>query len=212
MEFDKMFLTSDGTSCDVHEATRGVQNEFLKGLEGNNLQVFGDYGKYESINVSKVLFVFAGAFNNETNINVNRLSELGVKREFLGRVPLVFEIEKLQVTDLIKIAERSNLLEQWLKLACIDNESDYESEKYKALAEIKRYIEKKSDDNIIGARWISALIHRYFLNGKKLTDENEESLMPNKPVTTNIFKKEETNTETELDNAGKNSDFSVEDF
>lgn len=180
-EWDKMYITSDGTADAIHEATRGVQNEFLKILEGGRAQVFSDYGKYANVDMSKVLFIFAGAFNNETNINLNRLSELGVKREFLGRVPHIYEIKKLSLLNLLKIAEEHPLLKQWLNFAVDPEVDDLETIKHKCLAEIKAYISKNYEDNVIGARWVSSLITKYFLNGLKLPLEDTAGTMPNKP-------------------------------
>lgn len=180
-EWDKMYITSDGTCDNIHEATRGVQNEFLKILEGGKAQVFGDYGKYASVDMNKVMFVFAGAFNNEENINLKRLSELGVKREFLGRVPHVYEIKKLSLENLLLIAEEHPLLDQWLSFAADPESDDKELMKWECLKSLKDYISKNYDDNVIGARWIPALIQKYFLNGLKLPIEDTAGSMPNKP-------------------------------
>ena len=43
-------------------STTGVQNEFLKVLEGDTAEVYHDYGKYARASVKNVLFVFAGGF------------------------------------------------------------------------------------------------------------------------------------------------------
>ena len=85
-EFDKLFISGNSNSSCAHESTTGVQNEFLKVLESDVASVFGDYGKYINAQTSNILFVFAGAFNNEEGITIDRLRELGLKTEFLGRV------------------------------------------------------------------------------------------------------------------------------
>ena len=69
-EFDKLFISGNSNDSAAHETTTGVQNEFLKVLEGGTASVFGDYGKYVPVQMNKVMFVFAGAFNGE----VSRLS------------------------------------------------------------------------------------------------------------------------------------------
>ena len=48
-------------------------------LESDTTSVFGDYGKYISVPIDNVLFVFAGAFNNEPHIRQTK----GLKQSFL---------------------------------------------------------------------------------------------------------------------------------
>lgn len=60
-EFDKLFISTNSNSSFANDITTGVQNEFLKVLESGTTAVYGDYGKYLDADVSKVLFVFAGA-------------------------------------------------------------------------------------------------------------------------------------------------------
>jgi len=84
-EFDKLFISGNSNSDLAHESTNGVQNEFLKVLESDTATVFGDYGKYITAPTKDVLFIFAGAFNGEEEIDIDRLRELGIKTEFLGR-------------------------------------------------------------------------------------------------------------------------------
>ena len=209
-EFDKLYLSSDGSSDSIHEATRGVQNEFLKALENTKIQVFADYGKYESISVSKVLFVFAGAFNNETGINIHRLSELGVKREFLGRVSLIYEVKKLSVEELMMIADKHWLLDQWLELQYEKDSYEYTTERSKALDKIKAYIKHNYDDNVIGARWVPSLINKYFINNKTLPIVEKENHPVKERPLINLYEEETNNDfkieETPFDNDQSNID------
>lgn len=78
-EFDKLFISGNSNSQLANEATTCVQNEFLKVLEADTTSVFGDYGKYLMFLLRIFLFVFAGAFNNESNITLDRLRDFGVK-------------------------------------------------------------------------------------------------------------------------------------
>ena len=71
-EFDKLFISGNNNSSLAHETTNGVQNEFLKVLESEKATVAGDYGKYLDIPIKNVLFIFAGAFNGEENISIDR--------------------------------------------------------------------------------------------------------------------------------------------
>ena len=94
-EFDKLFINGNTNSQLANESTASVQNEFLKLLESDTTSVFGDYGKYISVPIDNVLFVFAGAFNNEPHITLDRLRDFGVKTEFLGRVGLIYNTKPL---------------------------------------------------------------------------------------------------------------------
>lgn len=88
-EWDKLFISDNSNNSIAHETTTGIQNEFLKVLESATISIFDDYGTYINVNSKNVLFVFAGTFNNEENITINKLRELGMKTEFLERVGLI---------------------------------------------------------------------------------------------------------------------------
>lgn len=157
-EFDKLFISGNSNSDLAHESTNGVQNEFLKVLESNEASVYGDYGKYINIPISNILFIFAGAFNGEENISLDRLRELGLKTEFLGRVGLVFNTKPLSLEILYEIFDNSELFKYYLQLFDkIDDE--------KASFEIKAKIKENFDNNTLGARMINTLIHQYFIMG-----------------------------------------------
>ncbi|MCO1498257.1 hypothetical protein, partial [Limosilactobacillus reuteri] len=71
---------------------------------------------YNNISSKNVLFVFAGAFNGEDNLNVDRLREIGLKTEFLGRVGLVYNTKPLTLDEYFLIIENSILLQKYLAL------------------------------------------------------------------------------------------------
>lgn len=157
-EFDKLFI-SGNSNCDLaHETTNGVQNEFLKVLESDEASVYGDYGKYINISIKNVLFIFAGAFNGEDDINLDRLRELGIKTEFLGRVGLVYNIKPLTLQDLLEIFNNSNLFKNYCELF---EDVDVET----ATLKIKAKIQENFENNTLGARMINTLIHQYFIKG-----------------------------------------------
>jgi len=160
-EFDKLFISGNNNCALAHETTNGVQNEFLKVLESDNATVAGDYGKYIDIPVKKVLFLFAGAFNGEPNITIDRLRDFGIKTEFIGRVGLIYNLEKLTIDDMYSILEKSELLKNYLKLFP-------GADKEAALVAIKSFIEKTYENNTLGARLVTTLIHQYFIKGGKL--------------------------------------------
>lgn len=167
-EFDKLFISNNSNSSIANEVTVGVQNEFLRMLESDMTSVYGDYGKYINIDISKVLFVFAGAFNNEEDIDINKLKNFGVKNEFLGRVGLIYNTNKLSLSDLYTILDNAELLKNYLKLYP-------EVKKEEVVSVIKKVLKKNYKDNTLGARIINTLIHQYFIkNGKVGFDKNKD--------------------------------------
>jgi ATP-dependent protease Clp ATPase subunit len=161
-EFDKLFISGNSNSSLAHETTNGVQNEFLKVLEGKKTSVYGDYGKYIEAVCDNALFVFAGAFNGEENITLDRLREMGLKTEFLGRVGLVYGLQKLTLEDLEKILDKSALLASYLELYV-------NAKKETVTSKIMDAVRENYDNNTIGVRILSTLIHQYFINGGALT-------------------------------------------
>lgn len=172
-EFDKLFISGNSNDSAAHESTTGVQNEFLKVLESDTASVFGDYGKYINVNVANVLFVFAGAFNGEEDITLDRLREIGLKTEFLGRVGLVYNTKPLTLEDLYRIVEKSELLDYYCKLF---KGADKEQIIYMLKAHLKRNYEM----NTLGARLINTMIHQYFIKGKLEEKEVKEISFQNK--------------------------------
>lgn len=171
-EFDKLFISGNSNDSCAHETTTGVQNEFLKVLEGNTATVYNDYGKYSDVSVKNVLFVFAGAFNGEENIDLDRLREIGLKTEFLGRVGIIFNAMKLTIDELYEIVDRSPLIDQYCDL--IDD-----TDKEVVVNLIKNYLTENYENNTIGARMIPTLVHQYFING----------CLPEKTVNKSTFQK-----------------------
>lgn len=156
-EFDKLFISGNTNSELAHESTNGVQNEFLRVLEGF-ATVFGDYGKFHSVSTDNILFVFAGAFNGEEDLDIDRLKELGVKTEFVGRVGLVFSLTRTPLNELLQILQDSPLLKQYLGLF-------KKVEMKQAYADISCAVEEQYENNTLGVRLVTTLIHQYFIHG-----------------------------------------------
>jgi ATP-dependent protease Clp ATPase subunit len=156
-EFDKLFISGNTNSALAHETTNGVQNEFLKVLEGS-ASVFGDYGKYVNVKTDNVLFVFAGAFNGEENIDLDRLREFGIKTEFLGRVGLAYGLEKVSLAEMETILVKSKLLNTYLALFP-------DVQKDQVTTVIMKILADNYEKNTIGVRMINTLIHQYFIEG-----------------------------------------------
>lgn len=156
-EFDKLFISGNSNSALAHETTNGVQNEFLKALEGI-ANVSTDYGKFVNIKSDNVLFVFAGAFNGEEDITIDRLREMGMKTEFLGRVGLAYGLEKVSLKEMENILEDSPLLSNYLQLTPSEKKVNVKKSIMKAVA-------ANFDSNAIGVRLLHTLTHQYFIEG-----------------------------------------------
>lgn len=168
-EFDKLFISGNSNDSIAHESTTGVQNEFLKVLESDYSSVFGDYGKYINVSTKNILFIFAGAFNGEENMTIDRLREIGLKTEFIGRVGLIYNTEPLSLDVLFEIVDNSPLLEKYCNLFS-------NADKEKISYEIKSHLQKHYELNTLGARLINTLIHQYFILGK-LPEKETKNIM-----------------------------------
>lgn len=166
-EFDKLFISGNTNSELAQESTTSVQNEFLKVLESRSTQVFGDYGKYIETPVDNVLFVFAGAFNGEADLTIDRLRSFGIKTEFLGRVGLLYNMQKLSLSSMRLALEDSKLLAMYLKL--MPN-----IPRAKALDDIMAAVTAGFEMNTLGIRMLNTLIHQYFIGGGQLPKEEAQ--------------------------------------
>ena len=168
-EFDKLFISGNHNNDLAHETTNGVQNEFLRVLESDTASVFGDYGKYVEMPVDRVLFVFAGAFNGEENINLDRLRDFGIKTEFLGRVSLIYNLQKLSLNSMYVALQRSTLLSHYLSLFPNTNRQQVENT-------IMQFVAQVHETNTLGIRLLNTLINQYFINdGKLVVQEAQHS-------------------------------------
>ncbi len=160
-EFDKLFISGNSNSSLAHEVTNGVQNEFLRVLESETASVFGDYGKYNEVSVDNVLFVFAGAFNNEKDLGLDRLRTLGIKTEFLGRVSLIYNLEKLSLQSMFLALQASDLFKNYCLLFP-------EVDRKQAETEIMTAVTELHEKNSLGIRLLNTLLNQYFINDGKL--------------------------------------------
>lgn len=163
-EFDKLFVSGNSNTSLAHETTNGVQNEFLKVLESKTASVFGDYGKYIEASTEKVLFVFAGAFNGEEGLTIDRLREFGIKTEFLGRVGLIYNLTKLSVDSMYHALLESKLLATYLQLFP-------SADRGKVIADIMMVVSATHEKNTLGIRQLNTLLHQYFINGGVLVQK-----------------------------------------
>lgn len=166
-EFDKLFISGNTNGELAHESTNGVQNEFLTVLEKGYASVFGEYGKYVNIPVGHLLFVFAGAFNNELNVDHNWLREVGVKTEFLGRVPLVYGLPRIGLEDMLALVDTYPLLLQYFEL-----EDTSPAQQEEAIRLLKEKLTRDYEKNSLGIRYLGSLVHQLFINGSFTDDED----------------------------------------
>lgn len=151
-EFDKA-IASDA------EVTSGtVQQEVLKLLEDDTTEVFGNYGKYNRVQVSNVLFVFAGSFAGTEFDSLSDLLDHNVRPELLGRVGLHFHVERANLEELLNLVKKSKLIEEYCQLFSGITQM-------KAVSDISNELEAQFVNNVIGIRIINSLTHQYFING-----------------------------------------------
>lgn len=111
--------------------------------------------------MTRVLFVFAGAFNGEEDIDMDKLRGYGIKTEFLGRVGLVYNLPKMSLESLRLALEDSPLLAKYLEL--------FEDTKKKQVMDaLMPAVTSAYEKNTLGIRLINTLLHQYFVNGGKL--------------------------------------------
>lgn len=175
-EFDKLFISGNSNCSLAHESTNGVQNEFLKILEADEASVFGDYGKYINTSVKNVLFVFAGAFNGEEDITIDRLRDFGIKTEFIGRVGLVYNLPKISLDSMLEVLQNSDHLNKYLNL--FTNVS-----KPEVIDKISAHVKLNYEKNTMGIRYINSLITQYFISGGKLQESEVKKISFNKTLT-----------------------------
>lgn len=152
-EFDKLF--TNGASEGTHEALAGVQNEFLTMLESDTASVFGDYGKYAKVNVGKTLFVFAGAFNGQSDLNEDKLREMGVRTEFLGRVSLLFQTSRISLASMEAAVNANKLIPAYCEVFNRNTKT--------VCKHIKAQVRVAHEHSSIGVRLVNQLVHQYFL-------------------------------------------------
>lgn len=152
-EFDKL-LNQNGGSM---EHTLGVQDEFLKCLESDYISIFGDYGKYIQTEAKRVLFVFAGAFGNKENVTLDDMRDFGLRTEFVGRVGLVFNTNRISLETMLALVPKVKLLDEYLRL--------FKSQKKDTVVHnIRRRLrEEYAKNSSVGLRFLHTLIHQHFM-------------------------------------------------
>ena len=105
------------------------------------------------------MFVFAGAFNG-ADVDLDKLRSFGVKTEFLGRVGLLYALEKAQIDEYIDALKNSRQLELYLELF-----PSQKKNKDKVIQAISEQLIDAYENNTLGFRLVNTLINQYFITG-----------------------------------------------
>lgn len=155
-EFDKLFQRNGEKTEDFRSA---VQDEFLTALESKYQSIFTDYGKYEPVRIDNSLFVFAGAYSNQEIRTMDSLRDAGLRREFIGRVPLVVYTDEIPVAELKKHVTKVDLYKQYKALYP-------ETDDKAAVRGIMKMMDVHSQELSIGIRILNTAIHLHFMDLK----------------------------------------------
>jgi ATP-dependent protease Clp ATPase subunit len=96
-------------------------------------------------------------------LTVDKLREFGIKTEFLGRVGLIFNLEKLSIESMYAALQNSVILDNYLVLFPSIKRDDVEEA-------IMYVVAKEHSKNTLGIRLLNTLINQYFINDGKLLE------------------------------------------
>lgn len=172
-EIDKIAASNGG-----EVSTSGVQNELLKIIEGCTRYIESNFPGESGfeIDTSKMIFIGTGAFqeiyedkkssigfnseknNNKTKIDSEKLIKYGLKRELVGRLPIIVELNNLgkeELRDIILNSDESELTSTINSLKELDIEIENTEE-------VIDYIIDDAIKNKIGARGLILTINSMF--------------------------------------------------
>lgn len=164
-EIDKLRKKSvDGGQADI--SGLGVQQSLLKLLEGSDVSYIsknsknGEYDK--KMSTENILFICSGAFVGLKSTSVQDLTSYGMIPEFIGRFPLITQLQELKLDDYRKILRDSkgsvlNSFKDW-----------FESENIELYVHDNaiNIIAQKAIEKGLGARGLHSVIEEALLNAQ----------------------------------------------
>jgi ATP-dependent Clp protease ATP-binding subunit ClpX len=164
-EIDKIRKKSvDGNSADI--GGLGVQQSLLKLIEGSEVPYVSkdsNNGEYDKkMDTSNMMFIASGAFVGLKDSTVQSLTDFGMIPEFLGRFPIITQLQPLKFDDYRKILKESkgsvlNSFREWFK-----------SEGIELVVEDSaiNMIAQKAIDKGLGARGLHSVLEETLLNAQ----------------------------------------------
>jgi len=164
-EIDKLRKKeSGGSGPDVNGL--GVQQALLKLLEGSEVPYISRYsqnGEYDrKMNTKDIMFICSGAFVGLESTAISHLTDFGMIPEFLGRFPIITQLQELKFDDYKKILKDSkgsilNSFREWFSSEGIELVVDDSA---------LNIIAQKAIDKGLGARGLHSVLDEALLNAQ----------------------------------------------
>ena len=164
-EIDKLRKKdSAGSGPDVNGL--GVQQSLLKLLEGSDVPYISKYsqnGEYDrKMNTKDIMFICSGAFVGLESTSIVHLTDFGMIPEFLGRFPVITQLQELKFDDYKKILKDSkgsilNSFREWFSSENIELVVDDSA---------LNIIAQKAIEKGLGARGLHSVLDEALLNAQ----------------------------------------------